>query len=125
MSRTHQLERPAEPITVNYLRTTDTSPELTGEIESPTAPVTVTVNGVTYPATNNGDGTWTLAPGTISPTLAPDSYEVEAEADINGATVSDGSTSELTVFIEFGRLLRNGNGLMFRNGEGMLLRRTV
>ncbi|QQR51382.1 hypothetical protein IPF89_00895 [Candidatus Saccharibacteria bacterium] len=35
----------------------------------PSATVTVTVNGTTYNATNNGDGTWSLSAGTIAPAL--------------------------------------------------------
>ncbi|WP_228272999.1 Ig-like domain-containing protein, partial [Acinetobacter sp. TUM15371] len=38
---------------------------LTGTVNDPTAKVVVTVDGVNYPATNNGDGTWTLADNTL------------------------------------------------------------
>ncbi|ELW88647.1 hypothetical protein ACINAA014_A0013, partial [Acinetobacter baumannii AA-014] len=31
---------------------------MTGTIDDPTATVVVTVDGVDYPAVNNGDGTW-------------------------------------------------------------------
>ncbi|MCS6743034.1 Ig-like domain-containing protein, partial [Acinetobacter baumannii] len=45
--------------------TNDTTPALTGTIDDPTATVVVTVDGVDYPAVNNGDGTWTLADNTL------------------------------------------------------------
>ncbi|MDC4404704.1 Ig-like domain-containing protein, partial [Acinetobacter baumannii] len=45
--------------------TNDSTPALTGTIDDPTATVVVTVDGVDYPAVNNGDGTWTLADNTL------------------------------------------------------------
>ncbi|WP_302687003.1 hypothetical protein, partial [Acinetobacter seifertii] len=39
--------------------TNDTTPALTGTIDDPAATVVVTVDGVNYNATNNGNGTWT------------------------------------------------------------------
>ncbi|NYB17796.1 MAG: hypothetical protein HYH09_08240, partial [Acinetobacter baumannii] len=51
----------APVVTVDALVTNDSTPELTGTIDDPTATVVVTINGVDYPAINNGDGTWTLA----------------------------------------------------------------
>ena len=38
---------------------------LTGTVNDPTATVVVNVDGVDYPAVNNGDGTWTLADNTL------------------------------------------------------------
>ncbi len=61
--------------TVNPVVTTDPTPPVTGTVNDPTAAVTVTVNGNTYVATNNGDGTWTLADDTIAP-LPPGTYPV-------------------------------------------------
>ncbi|WP_254629137.1 Ig-like domain-containing protein, partial [Acinetobacter oleivorans] len=49
--------------------TNDTTPALTGTIDDPAATVVVTVDGINYNATNNGDGTWTLADNTL-PVLA-------------------------------------------------------
>ncbi|MBW3010234.1 beta strand repeat-containing protein, partial [Acinetobacter baumannii] len=37
----------------------------TGTVNDPTATVVVNVDGVDYPAVNNGDGTWTLADNTL------------------------------------------------------------
>ncbi|WP_252717696.1 Ig-like domain-containing protein, partial [Acinetobacter junii] len=45
--------------------TNDDTPPLTGTIDDTTATVVVTVDGVDYPAINNGDGTWTLADNTL------------------------------------------------------------
>ena len=43
----------------------DSTPALTGTVNDPTATVVVNVDGVDYPAVNNGDGTWTLADNTL------------------------------------------------------------
>ncbi|ERP96697.1 hypothetical protein Q674_16680, partial [Acinetobacter sp. COS3] len=48
----------APAITIDDIITNDSTPALTGTVNDPTATVTVNVNGVDYPATNNGDGTW-------------------------------------------------------------------
>ena len=58
----------------------------------------MTVNGTTYAATNNGDGTWTLADDTIAPALADGTYDVSVTAtDALGNVGTDASTNELTV----------------------------
>ncbi|WP_280565002.1 Ig-like domain-containing protein, partial [Chromohalobacter sp. 48-RD10] len=41
------------------------SPALSGSVDDPDATVTVTVDREEYAATNNGDGTWALAAGTV------------------------------------------------------------
>ncbi|MFL9557521.1 Ig-like domain-containing protein, partial [Acinetobacter baumannii] len=64
--------------------TNDTTPALTGTIDDPTATVVVTVDGVDYPAVNNGDGTWTLADNTL-PVLADGPHTVSVTAtDVAG-----------------------------------------
>ncbi|MCT9168042.1 flagellar protein, partial [Acinetobacter baumannii] len=55
----------APVVTFADVSTNDTTPALTGTIDDPTATVVVTVDGVDYPAVNNGDGTWTLADNTL------------------------------------------------------------
>ncbi len=61
------------------------SPEVTGTVDDPNASVTVEINGKTYNATNNGDGTWTIPEGTIKPELTNGEYLVIAHAiDISG-----------------------------------------
>jgi len=83
---------------VDYRGTNDTTPELTGAINEALADVAVTVNGVGYAATNDGDGTWTLPDGTIAGALAPGRYEVEVTAtDPAGHTGSDSTSNELVI----------------------------
>ncbi|WP_280565149.1 Ig-like domain-containing protein, partial [Chromohalobacter sp. 48-RD10] len=65
----------------------DDSPALSGTVDDPDATVTVTVNGSDYTAANNGDGTWTLAEGTV--TLNEGDNSVSAVA-----TDAAGNTSE-------------------------------
>ncbi|MGN5727316.1 Ig-like domain-containing protein, partial [Acinetobacter calcoaceticus] len=55
----------APTVALNDVLTNDSTPALTGTVNDPTATVVVTVDGVNYPATNNGDGTWTLADNTL------------------------------------------------------------
>ena len=58
----------------------------------------MTVNGTTYTATNNGDGTWTLADNAIAPALADGTYDVSVTAtDGVGNVGSDASIDELVV----------------------------
>ncbi|MFW9622303.1 MAG: tandem-95 repeat protein, partial [Macromonas sp.] len=76
---TTTLDTVAPTVTVDSLKTNDTTPELTGTVNDPTAAVVVTVNGTPYTATNNGDGTWTLADNTLS-TLPEGSVVVTATA---------------------------------------------
>ena len=92
------IDTTAPIVTVTGLTTVDNTPALTGTVSDPTATVDVTVNGATYAATNNGDGTWTLADDTIAPALADGTYDVSVTAtDALGNAGTDGSTNELTV----------------------------
>ena len=85
-------------VTVDALTTNDTTPQLTGTVDDPTATISVTVDGNGYVATNNGDGTWTLADNAISPALAEGTYEVAVSAtDAAGNTGNDGTTLELVI----------------------------
>ena len=74
------VDTTAPVVTVNGLSTGDNTPQLTGTVSDPTATVEVTVNGTTYTATNNGDGTWTLADNSIAPALADGTYDVSVTA---------------------------------------------
>lgn len=67
-------------VTFDNLSTQDTTPELTGTVDDNSAVITVNVNGTDYPATNNGDGTWTLVDDTL-PELAEGSYSVTVTAE--------------------------------------------
>ncbi|WP_240490438.1 Ig-like domain-containing protein, partial [Acinetobacter venetianus] len=85
----------APAITIDDIITNDNTPALTGTVNDPTATVTVNVNGVDYPATNNGDGTWTLADNTL-PALTDGAYTVTVTAT-DPAGNSSTATSTLTV----------------------------
>ncbi|WP_252720564.1 Ig-like domain-containing protein, partial [Acinetobacter oleivorans] len=76
--------------------TNDTTPALTGTIDDPAATVVVTVDGVDYPATNNGDGTWTLADNTL-PVLADGPHTVSVTATDVAGNVSTPVTGTVTV----------------------------
>ncbi|WP_114220057.1 Ig-like domain-containing protein, partial [Acinetobacter nosocomialis] len=69
----------APTVAVTTALTNDSTPALTGTVNDPTAKVVVTVDGVNYPATNNGDGTWTLADNTL-PVLADGPHTVTVTA---------------------------------------------
>ena len=85
-------------MTVNSLTTTQFRPGLSGTVDDPQATITVTVDGNSYPAANNGDGTWTLAAWVIGP-LRAGIYDVSAKAtDAAGNEGVDGTTDELTVY---------------------------
>ncbi|NJR40061.1 MAG: DUF4347 domain-containing protein [Leptolyngbyaceae cyanobacterium CSU_1_4] len=54
-------------VTFTPLQTNDSTPALTGKIDDPNAVVEVKIGGVTYQATNKGDGTWFIPDNTIAP----------------------------------------------------------
>ncbi len=96
-SATVNVDNTAPSVTVNNLTTDDDTPELTGTIDDATASLSVTVDGQTNPATNNGDGTWTLADNILT-SLADGVYDVSATGtDAVGNAGSDGTTNELVV----------------------------
>jgi hypothetical protein len=85
-------------VTINPVSTTSTSPALSGTIDDPTAVVSVTINGVTYTALNDGIGGWSLSAGIISPVLSAGTYDVIVSAvDTLGNTGSDTTTNELVI----------------------------
>ncbi|MDX1776252.1 MAG: Ig-like domain-containing protein, partial [Desulfobulbales bacterium] len=88
----------APVITINLTSTSDRTPELKGTVDDAAATIQVTVNGISYEATNNGDGTWSLADDTITPELEDGIYDIAATAtDAADNTGSDSTTYELTV----------------------------
>ena len=96
-SATFSVDNTAPSVTVNSLTTSDTTPALTGTIDDGTATIAVTVNAQTNPATNNGDGTWTLPDNTLT-TLADGTYNVMVSAaDAVGNIANDLSTNELII----------------------------
>jgi hypothetical protein len=84
-------------VTVAPLSTTDTTPPLSGTVNDPTASVQVTVAGNTYNATNNGNGTWTLADNAIAPPLTAGTYNVVATATNVDGSANDATANELTI----------------------------
>ncbi len=84
--------------TVHTLVTNDSTPVVAGTISDPSATVIVTINGIDYPATNNGDGTWTLSDNTISPALTDGLYDVTIKtADTAGNENTSTAASSLTI----------------------------
>ncbi|WP_258099993.1 BspA family leucine-rich repeat surface protein [Marinoscillum pacificum] len=91
------IDATAPTVTVNTLFTTNLSPALNGTVNDIEAILSVTLNGETFAATNNGDSTWTIA-GNIFSTLAEGSYDVEITAtDPLGNVGNDSTTDELTI----------------------------
>ncbi|MGQ1477584.1 BapA/Bap/LapF family large adhesin [Acinetobacter baumannii] len=86
----------APVVTFADVSTNDTTPALTGTIDDPAATVVVTVDGVDYPAVNNGDGTWTLADNTL-PVLADGPHTVSVTATDVAGNVSTPVTGTVTV----------------------------
>ncbi len=62
-------DKVAPKVTLSTQLTNDSTPILNGTIDDPTAKITVVVDGVSYPATNNGNGTWALADNTLPPLI--------------------------------------------------------
>lgn len=84
-------------ITVNVLVTNDQTPALSGNINDPTASISVMVDGQSVTAQNNGDGTWTV-PNNILATISVGIYNVVATATDNANnTGTDTSTDELEI----------------------------
>lgn len=73
--------------TVNDKATILASPSLSGTINETGATISVNVNGNDHAAGNNGDGTWSLAPGII-PALSDGSYTVTATFTDTGGNVT-------------------------------------
>ena len=81
-------------VTVNPLMTSDDTPDLTGDIDDPTATVSVEVNGQPYPATISGS-TWSAA---VTNVLPPGTYNVIVTATDPASNVGvDATTNELTI----------------------------
>lgn len=92
------IDTQAPVVTVNTLTTNVLSPELSGDIDDTNASISVAINSNSYNATNNGNGTWTLAEGAISPDLTDAIYEVGVVAmDAVGNLGMDQTNDELTV----------------------------
>ena len=82
---------------VDYLGTTDDTPPITGTVDDINASILVNIGSQTVPATNNMDGTWSVADNTFT-SLTPGSYEVTAILiDPFGNTGFDSSSGELDI----------------------------
>ncbi|MEL6561157.1 MAG: LamG-like jellyroll fold domain-containing protein, partial [Bacteroidota bacterium] len=74
------------------------SPAINGLTDDNSATINVTVDGNDYIATNNGDGSWTVAAGTITPDLTEGTYEIIVNASdlaLNNST--DATNNELII----------------------------
>ncbi|MFC1766130.1 Ig-like domain-containing protein, partial [Planctomycetota bacterium] len=103
---TFVLDTTAPTVTIRTLTTTDTTPALSGTVNDPQADVVVTVNGRSYNAVNQGNGTWVLTDNAMGSALAIGTYDVSVQAtDLAGNSASDNSLDELTI--------QSGWGLIF------------
>lgn len=82
-------------VTVADATSQSLSPPLVGTVNSPIASVVVSISGQDYPAVNNGDGTWSLAAGTIT-SLAYGAYTTIVLAETLAGD-SDIDTGMLTI----------------------------
>lgn len=85
-----QVNRRTPIFTLGFsgLTTSDQTPPLTGTVSIPDATVTFLVNGASYVATTNANGTWTIADNVLT-TLAHNYYDVTISAtDTAGNTAS-------------------------------------
>lgn len=86
----------ADTVTVDIKVTNDQTPSLSGTMSNLTDLVSVTVNSVTYAATNNGDNTWTLADNVVPEAFAlPEGVYDVTVSTFSGAT--DTTIDELTI----------------------------
>ncbi|MEO9869622.1 LamG-like jellyroll fold domain-containing protein [Ekhidna sp.] len=87
----------APVVTVDTYGTSITSPQLTGTVDDATATIDVEVDGASYSAVNNGDGTWTLPAGIIA-TLTDGTYDVIVTGtDAAGNVGTDATVDELVI----------------------------
>ncbi|MGR8035612.1 Ig-like domain-containing protein, partial [Acinetobacter baumannii] len=78
-TQTYTLDTSVPTVALEDLSTNDSTPALTGTVSDPTATVVVTIDGVDYPAVNNGDGTWALADNTL-PVLTDGPHSITVTA---------------------------------------------
>ncbi|WP_200802141.1 Ig-like domain-containing protein, partial [Halomonas cupida] len=74
----------APTVSMDPLTTDDVTPALSGTVDDPDATVTVSVDGTDYDATNNGDGTWSLADDTLAALPVGDTTVTVTAADAAG-----------------------------------------
>ncbi len=110
------IDTVAPVVTFPDVSTNDTTPALTGTIDDPLATIVVTVDGVDYPATNNGDGTWTLADNTL-PALTDGPHTVSVTATDVAGNVSTPVTGTVTVDATAPTLAISADDLALAAGE--------
>lgn len=111
----------APVVTVNSLTTNDQTPELTGTVDDPAATLSVSVDGQTVSAANNGDGTWTLADDILT-ALSEGTFDVTAMAtDPTGNEGTDNTTNELIIDVAKPEFLAIDNQ-QDSNGDGYMNR---
>lgn len=74
------VDTTAPSATVAQRLTNDPTPSLSGTVSESSAAVVVRVGGISYAATNNGNGTWTLVNDVIAPALEDGAYSVTVYA---------------------------------------------
>ncbi|MDF1832040.1 MAG: Ig-like domain-containing protein, partial [Porticoccaceae bacterium] len=60
------VDRLGPTVTLDALLTNDSTPSLSGTVDDNEATIVVTVDGVEYPAVNNGDGSWSMPKDAIA-----------------------------------------------------------
>ncbi len=109
-------------ITVDTILASDTTPDITGTVVSNTATIEVFLNGETYNAINNGDGTWQLAGSSITTSLSDGTYDVGVSATTLDGTAFDATTDELTIDTTaptFQNAVVNGTSLVLNYNESL------
>ncbi len=97
VGETYAIDKTAPEISVNVLYTKDNRPELTGSVTDSAATISIEIGTQTVGATNNGDGTWTLADDVLT-ALSDGTYDVKASAsDTLGNVGTDTTADELTI----------------------------
>ena len=87
-------------VAVDSLSICDVTPDLTGTVNDNSATISVTVNSDLYAATNNGNGTWSLAGTAIAANngIPNGTYDVSVSATDGATNVgNDATTDELTI----------------------------
>ncbi|MDN2665071.1 Ig-like domain-containing protein, partial [Psychromonas sp. 14N.309.X.WAT.B.A12] len=90
------LDLTAPTVAVTSITTNDTTPALSGTVNDNDATVVVTVNGIEYDATNNGNGTWTLADNELV-ALTEGEIAVSVVATDTANNSSDAATGTITL----------------------------
>ncbi len=84
-------------VTIASLETFNFTPGLTGEINDPEATISVLIDGKSYDAINNGDGSWTLPEAVIDP-LEVGAYDVNVSAtNLSDLVGTDNTGDEVTI----------------------------